>query len=176
MRLQERFKYSNYQKSFFEEGGGWSCYIAMIMMMLMVTKTMMIRVDANDHRYCHSSIISYNLLLYWMLFRFFSKYYSINSYKYLITSSTPVLSWTQSNLQQTTASTPLNLSTTSRFVSPPRITVSSSVIQVSRASFLWSSITPSPTLPSVGSSIPSAGEEVRSSHKILQETHSWSER
>ena len=43
--------------------------------------------------------------------------------KYLITSSTPVLSWTQSRLQQTTASTPLNLSTTSRFVSPPRMTV-----------------------------------------------------
>ena len=91
--------------------------------------------------------------------------------KYLTTSSTPVLSWTQSSLQPTTASTPLNLSTTSRFVSPPRISVSSSVIQVSRASFLWSSITPSPTLPSVGSSIPPAGEEVRSSHKILQETN-----
>ena len=91
--------------------------------------------------------------------------------KYLITSSTPVLSWTQSRLQQTTASTPLNLSTTSCFVSPPRITVSSSVIQVSRASSLWRSTTPSPTLPSVGSSIPPVEEEVGSSHNILQETN-----
>ena len=84
VRLQERFKYSNYQKSFFEEGGGWSCYISMtmmmMMMMMMVTKTMMIRFDANDHCYCHR-FISYNLLLYWMFFRFFSKHYSIASYK-----------------------------------------------------------------------------------------------
>ena len=91
--------------------------------------------------------------------------------KYLITSSTPVLSWTQSRLQQTTASTPLNLSTTSCFVSPPRITVSSSVIEVSRASSLWSSTTLSPTLTSVGSSISPVGEEVGSSHKILLETN-----
>lgn len=90
--------------------------------------------------------------------------------KYLTTSSTPVLSWTQSRLQQTTASTPLNLSTTSCIVSPPRVTVSSSVIQVSRASSLWSSTTPSPTLPSVGSSIPPV-EEVGSSHNTLQGTN-----
>ena len=86
--------------------------------------------------------------------------------KYRITSSTPVLTWTQSPLQ-TTSSTPLNLSTTSCIVSPP----SSSVIQVSRASSLWSSTTPSPTLPSVGSSIPPVEEEVGSSHNILQETN-----
>ncbi|CAH3044625.1 unnamed protein product [Porites lobata] len=91
--------------------------------------------------------------------------------KYLTTSSTPVLSWTQSRLQQTTASTPLNLSTTSCFVSPPSITVSSSVIQVSRASSLWSSTTPSPTLPSVGSSIPPVEEEVGSSYNTLQDTN-----
>ena len=91
--------------------------------------------------------------------------------KYLTTSSTPVLSWTQSRLQQTTASTPLNLSTTSCFVSPPSITVSSSVIQVSRASSLWSSTTPSPSLPSVGSSIPPVEEEVGSSHNTLQDTN-----
>ena len=90
--------------------------------------------------------------------------------KYRITSSTPVLTWTQSPLQ-TTASTPLNLSTTSCIVSPPRVTVSSSVIQVSRASSLRSSTTPSPTLPSVGSSIPPVEEEVGSSHNILQETN-----
>ena len=91
--------------------------------------------------------------------------------KYLITSSTPVLSWTQSRLQQTTASTPLNLSTTSRFVSPPRITVSSSVIEVSRPSSLWSSTTPSPTLPPVGSSIRPVEEEAGSSQNTLQGTN-----
>ena len=91
--------------------------------------------------------------------------------KYLITSSTPVLSWTQSRSQQTTASQPLNLSTTSCFVSPPRTTVSSSVIEVSRPSSLWSSTTPSPTLPTVGSSIPPVGEEVGSSHNTLQDTN-----
>ena len=90
--------------------------------------------------------------------------------KYRITSSTPVLTWIQSPLQ-TTASTPLNLSTTCCIVSPPRITVSSSVIKVSRASSLWSSTTPSPTLTPGGSSIPPVGEEVGSSHNILQETN-----
>ena len=91
--------------------------------------------------------------------------------KYLITSSTPVLSRTQSHLQQTTASTPLNLSTTSCFVSPPRITVSSSVIEVSCASSPWSRTTPSPTLPSVGSSIPPVEEEVGSSHNTRQDAN-----
>jgi len=133
-----------------------------------MTKTMMIRVDANDH------LLVLFLITFCFTECFSGSFQNITASpvtKYRMTSSTLVLTWTQSTLQQTTASTPLNLSTTSRFVSPPRVTVSSSVIQVSRASSLWSSTTPSPTLPSVGSSIPPVGEEVGSSHKILLETN-----
>ena len=127
----------------------------------------MIRVDANDH------LLVFFLITYCFNECFSGSFQNITTSpvtKYRITSSTPLLTWTQSPLQ-TTASTPLNLSTRSCFVSPPRITVISRVIQVSRASSLWSSTTPSPTLPPVGSSIPPVEEEVGSSHNILQETN-----